>query len=58
MSLNDKDTYLSGARGVDVHPAVANPTEASAGSDPPAANFVSEKEVDRTNGTKDSLNRR
>ena len=46
MSLNDKDTYLSGARGIDVHPGVANPTEASVGSDPLATNFVSEKEVD------------
>ena len=58
MSLNDKDTYLSGARGIDVHPGVANPTEASVGSDPLAANFVSEKEFDRTNGTNDSLNHR
>ena len=58
MSLNDKDTYLSGARGIDVHPGVANPTGASAGSDPLAANFVSEKEFDRPKGAKNSFNRR
>ena len=58
MSLNDKDTYLSGARGIDVHPGVANPTEASAGSDPLAANFVSEKEFDQPKGAEYSFNRR
>lgn len=40
MSLNDKDTYLSGARGIDVHPGVANPTESSVQSDPLSTNFV------------------
>ncbi|KAK7689121.1 hypothetical protein QCA50_007812 [Cerrena zonata] len=46
MSLNDKDATLIGARGVDVHPGVANPTESSTHSDPLANNFVTDPTSD------------
>ncbi|KAI0792855.1 hypothetical protein C8Q75DRAFT_751706 [Abortiporus biennis] len=42
MSLNDKDPSLYGARGVDIHPGVANPTVSSTHADPLAANFVTD----------------
>lgn len=40
MATNDKDNTLIGARGIDVYPGVANPTESSRNDDPLAANFV------------------
>ena len=40
MAMNDKDSTLIGARGVDVHPGIANPTSSSTHADPLAANFV------------------
>ncbi|KAI0340114.1 hypothetical protein BDW22DRAFT_440084 [Trametopsis cervina] len=40
--MNDKDSTLIGARGVDAYPGVANPTSASINSDPLAANFVTD----------------
>lgn len=46
MSLNDKDVTLGGARGIDVHPGVANPTAHSDMSDPLAANFVHDPTTD------------
>ncbi|THG98709.1 hypothetical protein EW026_g3518 [Hermanssonia centrifuga] len=42
MAMNDKDNTLAGARGVDVHPGVANPTSSSINSDPFATNFVTD----------------
>ncbi|KAI0075835.1 hypothetical protein K474DRAFT_1663842 [Panus rudis PR-1116 ss-1] len=44
MSLNDKN--ITGARGVDVHPGVANPTAASQHFDPLATNFVTDPTTD------------
>ena len=40
MSLNDTDVTLSGNKGVDIHPGVANPTSSSTNADPLRANFV------------------
>lgn len=40
MSMNDKDSTLIGARGVDIYPGVANPTQSSRNDDPLASNFV------------------
>lgn len=39
MALNDRS--LGAARGVDMHPGVANPTTSSMNSDPLATNFAS-----------------
>lgn len=41
MATNTTDTYISGARRVDVYPGIANPTEASVYSNPMETNFVS-----------------
>ncbi|CAL1703660.1 unnamed protein product [Somion occarium] len=46
MALNDNDNTLVGARGVDVHPGVANPTISSTHADPLAANFVTDPTTD------------
>ncbi|GJE98144.1 hypothetical protein PsYK624_143660 [Phanerochaete sordida] len=46
MSMNDKDSTLYGARGVDVYPGVANPTESSRNDDPLQANFVTDPTTD------------
>jgi len=45
--MNDKDNTLIGARGVDVHPGVANPT-VSSNTDPLAANFVTDPTSEET----------
>jgi len=44
--MNDKDNTLVGARGTDVYPGVANPTESSRNDDPLAANFVTDPTTD------------
>ncbi|KIP07975.1 hypothetical protein PHLGIDRAFT_70222 [Phlebiopsis gigantea 11061_1 CR5-6] len=46
MAMNDKDNTLIGARGVDVYPGVANPTESSVNSDPMQSNFVTDPTTD------------
>ncbi|KAI0691194.1 hypothetical protein BC835DRAFT_1417309 [Cytidiella melzeri] len=46
--MNDKDNTLIGARGVDVHPGVANPTISSTHADPLAANFVTDPTSEET----------
>ncbi|EKM55901.1 uncharacterized protein PHACADRAFT_144819 [Phanerochaete carnosa HHB-10118-sp] len=46
MATNDKDNTLIGARGTDVYPGVANPTESSRNDDPLAANFVTDPTTD------------
>jgi hypothetical protein len=38
--MNEKDNTIIGARGVDVHSGVANPTTSSISANPLAANFV------------------
>lgn len=43
--MNDKDSTLIGARGVDTYPGVANPTKSSMNQDPLEANFVCFKPV-------------
>ncbi|KDQ59565.1 hypothetical protein JAAARDRAFT_33142 [Jaapia argillacea MUCL 33604] len=40
MALNDRE--MSGNKGVDIHPGVANPTVSSTHADPLAANFVTD----------------
>ena len=40
MAMNDRDNTLVGARGVDIYPGVANPTESSRNDDPMGNNFV------------------
>jgi len=42
MALNEKDTTLFDAKGVDVYPGVANPTASSTHANPLASNFVTD----------------
>ncbi|KII88985.1 hypothetical protein PLICRDRAFT_53482 [Plicaturopsis crispa FD-325 SS-3] len=48
MSVNDKDPFIGGNKGVETYPGVANPTSGGSITDPLAANFVTDPTTEDT----------